>query len=82
MISLGYIEVTGLVAAIEAADAGLKAANVELVGKENPGAGMITVVFKGEIGSVKAALDAAEAAAARISKVVSVNVIARPFQTA
>lgn len=78
MFSYGYIEVVGLVPAVEAADAALKAANVELVGKENPGAGMIAIIIKGEIGSVKAAVDAAEEAANRIGKVVSANVIARP----
>ncbi len=77
MNTFGYIEVIGLVPAVEAADAALKAANVEIVGKENTGAGMIAVIIKGEIGQVRTAIDAAEVAAGRIGKVVNVNVIAK-----
>ena len=76
MDSYGYIEVVGLVPAIAAADAALKAANVEVVGRENTGKAMIAVIIKGEIGAVRAAIDAAEVE--RIGKVVSTNVIARP----
>ena len=78
MDSYGYIEVVGLVPAIAAADAALKAANVEVVGRENTGKAMIAVIIKGEIGAVRAAIDAAEAEVERIGKVVSTNVIARP----
>lgn len=77
MDAYGYIEVLGLVPAVEAADAALKAANVEIVGKENTGAGMVAVIIKGEIGAVRAAVDAADDAVSRIGKVVSTNVIAR-----
>ena len=75
MDSYGYIEVVGLVPAIAAADAALKAANVEVVGRENTGKAMIAVIIKG---AVRAAIDAAEAEVERIGKVVSTNVIARP----
>ena len=68
----------GLVPAIAAADAALKAANVEVVGRDNTGKAMIAVIIKGEIGAVRAAIDAAEAEVERIGKVVSTNVIARP----
>lgn len=78
MDSYGYIEVVGLVPAIAAADAALKAANVEVVGRENTGKAMIAVIIKGEIGAVRAAIDAAEAEVERFGKVVSTNVIARP----
>lgn len=78
MDSYGYIEVVGLVPAIAAADAALKAANVEVVGRENTGKAMIAVIIKSEIGAVRAAIDAAEAEVERIGKVVSTNVIARP----
>ena len=59
MDAYGYIEVVGLVPAIQAADAALKAANVEVVGKENTGKAMIAVIIRGEIGAVRAAIDAA-----------------------
>ena len=78
MDAYGYIEVLGLVPAVAAADAALKAANVEVVGKENTGAAMIAVIIKGEIGAVRAAVDAAEEAVGNIGKVVSINVIAKP----
>lgn len=78
MDSYGYIEVVGLVPAIAAADAALKAANVEVVGRENTGKAMIAVIIKGEIGAVRATIDAAEAEVERIGKVVNTNVIARP----
>ena len=66
MDSYGYIEVVGLVPAIAAADAALKAANVEVVGRENTGKAMIAVIIKGEIGAVRAAIDAAEAEVERL----------------
>jgi len=81
MDAYGYIEVVGLVPAVAAADAALKAANVEVVGKENTGAGMIAVIIKGEIGAVRAAVDAADDAVSRIGTVVSTNVIARPDES-
>ena len=81
MDSYGYIEVVGLVPAIAAADAALKAANVEVVGRENTGKAMIAVIIKGEIGAVRAAIDAAEAEVRRIGTVVNTNVIARPDES-
>ncbi len=76
--ALGLVETKGLVGAIEAADAMVKAANVTLVGKEKIGSGLVTVMIRGDVGAVKAATDAGAAAAARISEVVSVHVIPRP----
>jgi microcompartment protein CcmL/EutN len=76
--SLGLIETLGLVAAIEAADAGAKAANVKLRGYEQARAGLITVIFAGDVAAVRAAVSAGAAAAKRVGKVVSVHVIARP----
>lgn len=78
MDAYGYIEVVGLVPAIAAADAALKAANVEVVCKENTGKAMIAVIIKGEISSVRAAVAAAEEEVSRMAAVVSTNVIARP----
>ncbi len=78
MESYGYIEVVGLVPAIVAADSAVKAANVEVVGKENTGKAMIAVIIKGEIGAVRTAIDAAQAEVSKIGKVVNTNVIARP----
>lgn len=76
--SLGMIETKGLVGAIEAADAMVKAANVSLVGKESIGAGLVTVMVRGDVGAVKAATDAGAAAAERVGELVSVHVIPRP----
>jgi ethanolamine utilization protein EutM len=76
--SLGLIETLGLVAAIEAADAGSKAANVTFRGYERARAGLITVVFLGDVAAVQAAVTAGSAAAKRVGTVVSVHVIARP----
>lgn len=76
--SLGLIETLGLVAAIEAADAGAKAANVALRGYEQARAGLITVMFTGDVAAVRAAVSAGAAAAKRVGTVVSVHVIARP----
>ena len=78
MESYGYIEVVGLVPAVVAADAAVKAANVEIVGKENTGKAMIAVILKGEIGAVRTAVDAACSEVSKIGKVVNANVIARP----
>jgi ethanolamine utilization protein EutM len=77
-IALGLIETKGLVGAIEAADAMVKAANVKLIGKEKIGGGYVTVMVRGEVGAVKAATDAGAAAAARVGELVSVHVIPRP----
>ena len=76
--SLGMIETKGMVGAIEAADAMVKSANVQLVGKELAGGGLVTVMVRGDVGAVKAATDAGAAAAEKVGEVVSVHVIARP----
>ena len=76
--SLGMIETKGLVGAIEAADAMVKSANVQLVGKEQVGGGLVTVMVRGDVGAVKAATDAGAAAAEKVGELVSVHVIARP----
>ena len=76
--ALGMIETKGLVAAIEAADAMVKAANVTLIGKEHIGGGLVTVMVRGDVGAVKAATDAGAAAAERVGEVKSIHVIPRP----
>lgn len=76
--ALGLIETKGFVGAIEAADAMVKAANVTLAGKEKIGAGYVTVMVRGDVGAVKAAVDAGAAAAKRVAELVSVHVIPRP----
>ncbi len=78
--ALGMIETRGLVGAIEAADAMVKAANVILIGKEYIGAGYVTVMVRGDVGAVKAATDAGAAAARRVGELVSVHVIPRPHE--
>ena len=78
MAAIGMIETRGLTASIEAADAMLKSADVELVGTEKIGSGLITVIVKGEVGAVKAATEAGAEAASRLGELVSVHVIARP----
>ena len=72
------IETRGLTASIEAADVMRKSADVELVGTEKIGSGLITVIVKGEVGAVKAATEAGAEAASRLGELVSVHVIARP----
>jgi ethanolamine utilization protein EutM len=72
------VETRGLIGAIEAADAMVKAANVILVGKEYIGAGYVTVLVRGDVGAVKAATDAGAAAARRVGELLSVHVIPRP----
>jgi ethanolamine utilization protein EutM len=72
------VETKGLIGSIEAADAMVKAASVVLVGKEYIGAGYVTVLVRGDVGSVKAATDAGAAAARRVGELVSVHVIPRP----
>ena len=76
--ALGMVETRGLVAAIEAADAMVKAANVVLIGSEKIGSGLVSVMVRGDVGAVKAAVDAGAAAAKRVGELVSVHVIARP----
>ncbi len=78
MEALGMIECRGLVAMIEAADAMVKAAKVHLVGWEKVDAGLVTAIVRGEVGAVKAAVDAGAAAARKVGEVVSVHVIPRP----
>lgn len=78
MNALGMIETRGLVSAVEAADAMVKAANVKLVGREKVGSGLVTVIVRGDVGAVKAATDAGAAAADRVGELVSVHVIPRP----
>lgn len=76
--ALGLIETRGFVGAVEAADAMVKAANVKLVGCKQVGAGLVTVMVRGDVGAVKAATDAGAAAAERVGELVSVHVIPRP----
>ena len=76
--ALGMVETKGLVGAIEAADAMVKAAHVHLVGYEKIGSGLVTVMVRGDVGAVKAATDAGSAAAGKVGQVVSVHVIPRP----
>ncbi len=76
--ALGMIETKGLVGAIEAADAMVKAANVSLLGYEKIGSGLVTVMVRGDVGAVKAATDAGAAAAQRVGEVISIHVIPRP----
>lgn len=78
--ALGMIETRGLVGAIEAADAMVKAAKVQLVGKEKIGGGYVTVFVRGDVGAVKAATDAGATAAEKVGELVSVHVIPRPHQ--
>ena len=76
--ALGMIETRGLVAAIEAADSMLKAANVTLVGTEKIGSGLVSVMVRGDVGAVKAAVEAGGANAGRLGELVAVHVIPRP----
>lgn len=76
--ALGLIETKGLVGAIEAADAGLKAANVQLLGSERADAGLVTVMFVGDVAAVRSAVDAGAAAAERVGELISAHLIPRP----
>lgn len=76
--ALGMVETKGLIGAIEAADAMVKAANVTLIGKQQIGSGLVTVMVRGDVGAVKAAVDAGAAASKRVGELVSVHVIPRP----
>ena len=78
MHALGMIETKGLVGAVEAADAMVKAANVTLIGKVMVGGGLVTVMVRGDVGAVKAATDAGAAAAGKVGELISVHVIPRP----
>ena len=77
-IALGLIETKGMVGAVEAADAMCKAAKVTLLGRDQIGAGLVTVMVRGEVGAVKAATEAGASAARRVGELVSVHVIPRP----
>ena len=77
---LGMVETKGLVGSIEAADAMVKAANVHLIGKVHVGGGLVTVMVRGDVGAVKAAVEAGGAAAKRVGELVSVHVIPRPHE--
>jgi ethanolamine utilization protein EutM len=76
--ALGMVETKGLIGSIEAADAMVKAANVRLVGKEQIGSGLVTVMVRGDVGAVKAAVDAGAAAAKRVGELYGVHVIPSP----
>jgi len=80
MEALGMLETKGLVCLIEGVDAMLKAANVQMIGWEKVGSGMVTAFVSGDVAAVKAAIDAGAAAASRIGEVVSVQVIPRPHE--
>ena len=76
--ALGMVETRGLIAAVEAADSMCKAANVTLVGTEKIGSGLVTVMVRGDVGAVKAAVEAGAAAASRLGELVAQHVIPRP----
>ena len=78
MEALGMVETRGLVAAIEAADAMVKAANVVLVGSEKIGSGLVSIMVRGDVGAVKAAVEAGGAAASHLGEVIATHVIPRP----
>jgi len=76
--ALGIIETRGLVAAIEAADAMLKAANVQLIGTERIGSGLVSVMVRGDVGAVKSAVEAGQANASKLGEIIATHVIPRP----
>ncbi|SMD14997.1 BMC domain-containing protein [Sporomusa malonica] len=78
LVALGMVETKGVVGSIEAADAMVKAANVQLIGKVKVGGALVTVMVRGDVGAVKAAVDAGAAAAERVGELVSCHVIPRP----
>lgn len=80
MNALGMVETRGVVASIEAADAMTKVAHVELVAQEEIGGGYVTLYVRGEVGAVKASVDAGAAASKRAGELVAAHVIARPHQ--
>ena len=79
--ALGMIETRGFTAMVEAADAMVKAAQVELVGHERIGGGFVTVIVRGDVAAVRAAVDAGVGAAEKVGEVVSIHVIPRPHST-
>ena len=78
--ALGLIETRGLVGSLEAADAMVKAAKVTLIGKERVGGGLVTVMVRGDVGAVKAAVEAGSEAARKVGELISVHVIPRPHE--
>ncbi len=80
MKALGFIETRGFVAAVEAADSALKAANVSLLGQKRAGAGLVTVILTGDVAAVKSAVEAGAGSAAAVGEVFSAQVIARPHE--
>lgn len=76
--ALGMVETKGLIGAIEAADAMVKAANVHLIGKNQIGSGLVTVMVRGDVGAVRASVEAGSAAAKRVGELFGVHVIPRP----
>ena len=80
ILALGMIETKGLIGAIEASDAMVKAANVELIGEERIGSAYVTVLVRGDVGAVKAAVDAGAEAARKVGELISVHVIPRPHE--
>ena len=78
--AVGLVETKGYVPAVEAGDAMVKAANVELVGYESIGGGLVTAIVRGDVAAVKAATDAGAAAASRVGEVAAVHVIAKPHE--
>ncbi len=76
--ALGMIETRGLTAAVEAADAMVKAAEVTLIGTEKIGSGLVSVMVRGDVGAVKAAVEAGTAAASRLGEIIATHVIPRP----
>ena len=79
-LALGMIETRGLIGAVEAADAMVKAADVHLIGEQKIGSGLVTVMVRGDVGAVKAAVDAGAAAASRVGELISTHVIPRPHE--
>lgn len=79
-VAIGMIETRGVVPALEAADAMVKAANVQIVSKEAAGGGLVAIVVRGDVGAVKAATDAGAVAANKVGEVLSVHVIPRPHE--
>ena len=79
-LALGMIETRGLIGAVEAADAMVKAADVHLIGEQKIGSGLVTVMVRGDVGATKAAVEAGSAAASRLGELVATHVIPRPHQ--
>ncbi len=78
--ALGMIETRGLTAAVEAADAMVKAAEVVLIGTEKIGSGLVSVMVRGDVGAVKAAVEAGSTTAARLGELIATHVIPRPHE--